>query len=111
QASPHPTAANELTTQDTSAKNLDEHFDKHGAAMGYESQIEYRMAAEDLMCECDGGRPGVQVKVNGDTRYYLDPTTGEFGMPSDKGVVTFYVPDNPQDYFDKQRGTVVSGGS
>lgn len=47
----------------TSPKNLD----KHGDEMGIASKSEYDRAARDLMCTCGGPRPGVQIKVRGNT--------------------------------------------
>jgi RHS repeat-associated protein len=88
----------------TSPDNLNQHFDKHGEEMGYDTKSEYDYAAQDLMCECDGRRPGVQVKVDGATRYYFDPESKEFGIRSDKGVVTYYNAD--QSYFNRQPGTL-----
>ncbi|MEJ3746049.1 hypothetical protein WEI85_22495 [Actinomycetes bacterium KLBMP 9797] len=31
-------------------------------------------------CTCSGRRPGVLVKQDGSTKYFLDPATGEFGI-------------------------------
>ncbi|MFV2198613.1 RHS repeat-associated core domain-containing protein [Nocardiopsis sp. LOL_012] len=89
----------------TSRSNLDDHYDRHAKDMGIESQVEYRYAAEDLMCDCDGLRPGVQVKADGNTNYHLDPESGEFGVKSERGIVAYFEPDDPMDYFNRQPGT------
>lgn len=89
----------------SSRENLNEHFDKHGEELGLETKSEYDYAAQDLMCGCDGRRPGVQVKVDGKTRYYFDPKTGEFGITGDRGIVTYYRAD--KDYFNRQPGTLM----
>ncbi len=91
----------------TSQGNLDRHFGDHGAEMGFKAQAEYRYAAEDLMCTCGGRRPGVLMKQDGNTRYYLDPKTGEFGVASNRGIVTYYVPDNPMGHFNIQPGALI----
>jgi hypothetical protein len=89
----------------TSQGNLNDHFDKHGADMGYYTKSEYDYAARDLMCECDGRRPGVKIKVDGTTRYFFDPATKEFGIADTNGIVTYYNAD--QAYFNGQPGTLL----
>ncbi|MEV5901010.1 hypothetical protein [Streptomyces sp. NPDC052127] len=91
----------------TSKGNLDAHYEKHGEEMGFDSQAEYGYAAEDLMCVCDGRRPGVLIKRDGNTRYFLDIGSGEFGIASEKGIVTYYRPDNPMAHFNNQPGDLV----
>ncbi|WP_106584425.1 polymorphic toxin-type HINT domain-containing protein [Murinocardiopsis flavida] len=90
----------------TGQGNLDDHYSKHGEKMRYESQIEYKEAAKDLMCDCDGGRPGVIAKVDraGGAVRYFDPETGEYGMKSSKGIITFYKLDGGQSTFDAMPG-------
>ncbi|WP_147397536.1 polymorphic toxin-type HINT domain-containing protein [Amycolatopsis panacis] len=90
----------------SSARNLDVHFAKHGAEMGYESQIEYREAAADLTCTCDGRRSGVKVKQQGTTKFYFDPATDEFAVTGTKGIVTFF--KAPPGYFEAQPGILIS---
>jgi hypothetical protein len=91
----------------TSQTNLDDHFERHGADMGFDNVTEYRYAAEDLMCECAGRRPGVIVKRDGTTSYFLDSETGEFGIRGSRGIVTYYIPDNPRGHFENQPGAIV----
>ncbi|MFD5411791.1 polymorphic toxin-type HINT domain-containing protein, partial [Streptomyces nojiriensis] len=79
----------------TSQKNLDEHYVSHGAEMGFDSQREYMEAAVDLLCDCDGGRPGVMRKLGVDHEgrpvlRYFDPATKEYGMKGKAGIVTYY---------------------
>ena len=87
--------------------NLDRHFDDHGAEMGYQSPAEYGAGAEDLMCTCAGRRPGVIQKQEGSTNYFLDPESGEFGKTGDRGIVTYFKPDDPMDYYNRQPGVPV----
>jgi len=89
----------------TSNSNLNNHFDKHGSDMDYESKAEYQYAAEDLVCDCDGLRPGVRSKRDGNTSYYLDEDSGEFGAKSDRGIITYFGPDDPLGYYNRQPGT------
>ncbi|MGQ4513755.1 polymorphic toxin-type HINT domain-containing protein [Streptomyces sp. DW26H14] len=79
----------------TSQSNLDIHYGKHADEMGFDSQIEYSEAAKALMCDCDGGLPGVMRKIDasspdGIVIRYFDPETGEYGMKGPKGIITFY---------------------
>lgn len=90
----------------TSVGNLDKHFAKHGPEMGLDSQIEYREAAKALMCDCDGGLPGVMRKVDrteGAVRYF-DPETDEYGMKNSKGIITFYKLDGGINTFKSMPG-------
>ncbi|MGQ0841427.1 hypothetical protein [Actinokineospora sp.] len=74
--------------------------------MGYETKAEYEHAAIDLVCECDGRRPGVRKKNDSDGRsYYVDTDSGEFGVKgSQGGVVTHYNVQNPAEYFARRPG-------
>ncbi|MEU6484804.1 hypothetical protein [Streptomyces sp. NPDC046887] len=76
--------------------------------MGYDSQIEYEEAAKDLMCECDGGRPGVLVKDVADdgTVRFFDRESGEFGMKVKKDIITFYKLDGGLQKFKNMPGTI-----
>ncbi|MEY9211487.1 RHS repeat-associated protein [Thermobifida halotolerans] len=89
----------------TSQANLDNHYRKHGEEMGFETQIEYQSAAEDLMCDCDGLRSGVRTRTVDGTTYYLDEESGEFGVKSERGIVTYYnAGENAVSYFERQGG-------
>jgi hypothetical protein len=90
----------------TSQTNLDDHFGRPGKDMGFQTQAEYRYAA-DLMCICGGRRSGVMIKQDGNTRYFLDPKTGEFGITGDRGVVTYYKPDNLLGRFNNRSGVFI----
>ncbi|MFI7064662.1 polymorphic toxin-type HINT domain-containing protein [Kribbella sp. NPDC050124] len=89
----------------TSRRNLDDHYDAHGEQMGFATKSEYDYAARDLMCTCEGRRPGMLIKQDGTTRYYFDPKTGEFGITVDRGIVTYFNADKA--YFNGQPGTLV----
>ncbi|MFI6910043.1 LamG-like jellyroll fold domain-containing protein [Nonomuraea sp. NPDC050394] len=90
-----------------SEANLDRHFADHGEEMGLTTLSEYRYAAMDLMCTCNGRRPGVLVKRDGKTYRFYDPKTGEFGAAGPNGIITYFKPDEGIDYFKKQPGTMV----
>ncbi len=87
--------------------NLDEHFRKHGEEMGFDTMTEYNYAAQDLMCMCDGRRPGVRMKRDGDVQRFFDPESGEFGSAGPRGIITYFKPDDDLDYFRRQPGVEV----
>jgi RHS repeat-associated protein len=89
------------------ANNLDEHFRKHGEEMGFDTMTEYNYAAQDLMCMCDGRRPGVLLKRDGDVQRFFDPESGEFGSAGPRGIITYFKPDDGLDYFRRQPGVEV----
>ncbi|MBP2478603.1 RHS repeat-associated protein [Crossiella equi] len=89
------------------AKNLDEHFNKHGDEMGFDTVAEYKYAAQDLMCLCDGRRPGVLMKKDGEVHRFFDPGSGEFGATGPRGIITYFKPENGMDYFRRQPGVEV----
>lgn len=89
----------------TSIGNLDEHFERHGREMGFETSAEYDYAARDLMCVCNGRREGVLIKRDGTTDYYFDPKSDEFGITGPRGIVTYYKADKR--YFDSRPGVIV----
>lgn len=74
--------------------------------MGFDSEIEYAEAAKDLMCDCDGGRNGVLRKHDSESGAwrYFDPKTGEYGMKSAKGIITFYRLDGGLHAFNNMPG-------
>ena len=90
--------------------NLESHFDDHrnDPTAEWDSMAEYQYAAIDLMTTEGGRRPGVRIKVTGDTAYYYDPATGEFGRSGPRGIITFFIPHpDPEAYFERQPGTEV----
>ncbi|REH30682.1 RHS repeat-associated protein [Kutzneria buriramensis] len=99
----------------TKQGNLDNHYEKHGDEMGYDSQREYSEAAKDLTCDCDGGRPGVMRKLDdssdeGVVIRYFDPSTNEYGMKGPKGIITYYKLDGGIGTFKKMPGKPWSPG-
>jgi hypothetical protein len=90
--------------------NLRSHWEDHRRDdnADWESEAEYREAAIDLMSTDGGRRPGVKIKTDGDTSYFFDPATGEFGRSGPRGIITYYIPSpDPQAHFDRQPGTEV----
>ena len=80
----------------TSDDRLNDHFDDHGKAMGFESPAEYGVAAQDFVARTGDD---IVVRVDGSKTYKLDQATGELAIYSDGGIISYFVPDNPLEYF------------
>ncbi|WP_139219662.1 polymorphic toxin-type HINT domain-containing protein, partial [Actinopolyspora alba] len=92
----------------SSDKNLDDHYKRHGEEMGFDTMTEYNYAAQDLMCTCDGRRPGVLMKQDEEkVRRFFDPDSGEFGSAGPRGIITYFEPDHGIDYYRGQDGMEV----
>ena len=79
---------------------LEEHFKKHGAAMGYRSAEEYLAGARRLLAREDALQ---KISSDGD-RLFLDPKTGEFAALSRDGrhIRTYFKPNNARRYWNRQ---------
>ncbi|MFB9300428.1 polymorphic toxin-type HINT domain-containing protein, partial [Kibdelosporangium philippinense] len=88
----------------TSDFNLDEHYNKHGRDMGFYLKEDYQKAAQQFLCTCRGRPSTMKIKQNGTTKYYYDTATGEYGMTGQKGIITYFEPDDGLAYFDRQPG-------
>lgn len=82
------------------ASYLTEHFQKHGAEFGYQTEEEYLAGANRMI-----NTPGVLHKTekeDGDDVYFL-PATGEFAVVSTDGYIrTYFKPSAGIDYFNRQ---------
>ncbi len=78
---------------------LQEHFEKHGVAMGFESAEEYEKAASDVI-----NNPASLHKTeseDGDDVYYLE-SSNELVIVSTRGYIrTYFLPDDGKAYFDR----------
>ncbi|MDO4940355.1 MAG: hypothetical protein Q4E33_01520 [Erysipelotrichaceae bacterium] len=83
-----------------SKKLLNEHYDKHGKDMGFESAEDYVLAANKVI-----SNPKSLHKIeaeDGDDVYYLEETN-EFVILSTEGYIrTYFYPDAGIDYFNRQ---------
>lgn len=79
---------------------LDEHYEKHGEEMGFESPEEYEWAADQVI-----HNPNTLHKIekeDGDDVYYL-PDTNEFVVVAPNGTIrTYFEPDSGIKYYNKQ---------
>lgn len=79
---------------------LEEHYQKHGVAMGFASKEEYVAAANEVIYS-----PNALHKLeqeDGDDVYYLEETN-EFVIVSTDGYIrTYFYPEDGKAYFDRQ---------
>lgn len=89
---------------------LSNHYAVHGADMGFQSEAEYREAAIDLTCSCDGLRTDVLRKTDSVTgkSYFYDPATSEFAITYPSGIDTYYTLDGGMDSFSGMPGDPVN---
>lgn len=83
-----------------SEKLLNEHFEKHGIEMGFDSKEDYLKAANAVI-----QNPDALHKLeaeDGDDVYYLE-ATNEFVIVSSDGYIrTYFLPDAGIDYYNRQ---------
>jgi len=92
--------AEEVTYYFRSKKLKNQHYEKHGKEMGFDSADEYELAASKVV-----NNPDVLHKIeaeDGDDVYYLE-ATNEFVVISTDGYLrTYFNPSGGKKYFDKQ---------
>ncbi|MBR6307509.1 MAG: hypothetical protein IKR39_02780 [Lachnospiraceae bacterium] len=83
-----------------SKKLLNQHYDKHGIEMGFESAADYEKAASAVVNNPDALHK--TEKEDGDDVYYLK-ATNEFVIVSKDGYIrTYFNPRDGIDYFNRQ---------
>jgi pyocin large subunit-like protein len=83
-----------------SKKLLNEHFEKHGKEMGFESAEAYAESANLVI-----HHPDVLHKIekdDGDTCFYLEDTNEFVVLSTDGYIRTYFWPDSGKKYYDKQ---------
>lgn len=79
---------------------LNQHYEKHGIEMGFDSAESYEKAASDVI-----NNPSALTKTeqeDGDYVYYIEETN-EFVILSTNGFIrTYFLPSAGKKYFDKQ---------
>lgn len=79
---------------------LNDHFEKHGIEMGFETSEEYELAAAKVVANPDALHK--TEKEDGDDVYYLE-STNEFVIVSTDGYLrTYFLPDKGIAYYEKQ---------
>lgn len=83
-----------------SEKHLNDHYEKHGAEMGFTSPEEYEKAASAVVNNPESLHK--LEKDDGDDVYYLEKTN-EFVVVSTDGYIrTYFLPDAGIAYYNKQ---------
>ena len=83
-----------------SKKLLDQHYEKHGIEMGFDSAEEYQEAASAVVNNPEALHK--TEKEDGDYVFYLE-ATNEFVIVSTDGYLrTYFVPSGGKKYYDKQ---------
>lgn len=83
-----------------SQKLLDQHYEKHGIEMGFDSAEEYEAAACDVVNDPEALHK--TEKEDGDDIYYIE-ATNEFVVVSKDGYIrTYFLPSSGKKYYDKQ---------
>lgn len=97
------TVSEEVTVAEITFRNqrlLDQHYDKHGIEMGFDSAEEYELAAYKVIIH-----PDTLHKIeaeDGDDVYYLE-ATNEFVVVSQDGYIrTYFNPSAGIDYYNRQ---------
>ena len=83
-----------------SYKLLNEHFEKHGMDMGFDTTEAYEEAASKVI-----NNPSSLHKIeaeDGDDVYYLEETNEFVVLSTDGYIRTYFNPDAGKDYFDRQ---------
>ena len=90
----------EITYYFRNEKLLNDHYEKHGKEMGFDSAKSYEAAANDVI-----NHPNVLHRIeeeDGDDVYYLEENNGFVILSVDGYIRTFFYPDDGLDYFYRQ---------
>ena len=81
-------------------KLLEEHYEKHGEDMGFDSAEDYEQAASDVVTNPEALHK--TEKEDGDDVYYVEDTN-EFVVVSTDGYIrTYFYPSSGKKYYDNQ---------
>ena len=90
----------ELTYSFRNEKLLNDHYEKHGKEMGFDSAKSYEAAANEVI-----NHPDTLHRIeeeDGDDVYYLEEKNGFVIVSVDGYIRTFFYPDDGLDYFNRQ---------
>lgn len=94
-----------LTAEDAvyafrSFQMLKEHYEKHGAQMGYKSEEEYLVGANQVIANAKSLHK--KESEDNDDIYFLE-STGEFVVLSTDGYIrTYFIPEDGIEYYNRQ---------
>lgn len=93
----------EVTQQEYVFRNkklLNDHYDKHGREMGFDSPQDYQSAASAVI-----NNPNALNKIeseDGDYVYYLEETNEFVVLSTDGYIRTYFLPNAGRKYYDRQ---------
>lgn len=90
----------EITYSFRNEKLLNDHYEKHGIEMGFDSAESYEAAANEVI-----NHPDTLHRIeeeDGDDVYYLEENNGFVIVSIDGYIRTFFYPDDGLDYFNRQ---------
>ena len=90
----------EITHSFRNEKLLNDHYEKHGKEMGFDSAESYEAAANEIINNPDSLHR--IEEEDGDDVYYLEETNGFVIVSIDGYIRTFFYPDDGLDYFNRQ---------
>jgi len=100
---PVPTAAPAAERDDApefAPGQLEQHFRKHGAEMGFATKEEYLRAAQALV----RGGPAVETWERGADSLFYRPETNEFAVLGGRNVIrTYFRPRDGRRYWERQK--------
>ena len=90
----------EITYSFRNEKLLNDHYEKHGKEMGFDSAESYESAANEVI-----NHPDTLHRIeeeDGDDVYYLEENNGFVIVSIDGYIRTFFYPEDGLDYFNRQ---------
>lgn len=90
----------EITYSFRNEKLLNDHYEKHGKEMGFDSAKSYEAAANEIINNPDSLHR--IEEEDGDDVYYLEENNGFVIVSVDGYIRTFFYPDDGLDYFYRQ---------
>ena len=90
----------EITYYFRNEKLLNDHYEKHGKEMGFDSAESYEIAANEIINNPDSLHR--IEEEDGDDVYYLEETNGFVIVSIDGYIRTFFYPEDGLAYFNRQ---------
>ena len=90
----------EITYSFRNEKLLNDHYEKHGKEMGFDSAESYEAAASEVINHPDSLHR--IEEEDGDDVYYLEENNGFVIVSIDGYIRTFFYPEDGLDYFNRQ---------
>ena len=93
------TAARETEYTFRTEKQFEDHYEKHGIDMGYDTPEEYLIGANNVIASDDALH---KLEEDGDDIYYLESTNEFVVLSEDDYIRTYFEPDDGIQYYYRQ---------